>query len=103
MALCEATKEAIWLKNLMRDLGEVQESTVIWCDNQSAIKLTINHQFHQRTKHIDIRFHFIREAEENKLIQVKYIDTKEQLVDILTKPLFGTVLGYLKMKMKITT
>ena len=56
-------------------------------DNQGAIALAKNPIAHSRTKHIDIRFHFIREARENGLIQIKYCPTEEMLADLLTKPL----------------
>ena len=55
-------------------------------DNQGAIALAKNPIAHSRTKHIDIRFHFIREAQENGLIQIKYCPTEEMLADLLTKP-----------------
>ena len=56
-------------------------------DNQGAIALAKNPIAHSRSKHIDIRFHFIREAQENGLIQIKYCPTEDMLADLLTKPL----------------
>ena len=56
-------------------------------DNQSCISLAKNPTFHARTKHIDIRHHFVREAVENELIELVYCPTEEMIADILTKPL----------------
>lgn len=61
----------------------------LFCDNQSAIRLVRNPEFHQRTKHIDVKYNFIREQQEKGRIDVKYIATEEQLADIFTKPLPG--------------
>ena len=57
------------------------------CDNQGAIALAKDNKFHARTKHIDIRYHFIREAVEDGKILVKYIPTDDNTADIFTKPL----------------
>ena len=61
-------------------------------DNQGAIQLSNNNKFHACTKHIDVHYHFIREALENKLLEIKYVPTDENIVDIFTKllsrPLF---------------
>lgn len=56
-------------------------------DNQSAQKLTNNSMFHSRTKHIDIRHHFIRDAIKDNMIEIKYLSTNSMIADILTKPL----------------
>lgn len=61
--------------------------TVIWCDNLSTIAISKNPAHHGRTKHIDIRFHFIRGLISDELIALKYCKTEEQLADIFTKPL----------------
>jgi hypothetical protein len=62
-------------------------STTLYCDNQSAIALVNNPTFHQRTNQIDVRLFYIRELQEKKTINVVYINTEQQLADILTKPL----------------
>ncbi|GJW07711.1 retrotransposon protein, putative, ty1-copia subclass [Tanacetum coccineum] len=66
MALTEAVKESIWLKGLLIELGVNLRSVVVNCDNQSAIHLSRNAMFHERTKHINVRYHFIREIVESK-------------------------------------
>lgn len=59
----------------------------LFVDNQSAIKSLKNLEFHKRTKHIDVRYHFAREKIQEGLFDLEYIHTKEQQADILTKPL----------------
>lgn len=86
----EAAREAIWLQRLFLDLsGSTPDSTpmLLYADNQSAIKLSENPRFHERTKHIDIRYHFLRQAHENGQITVKYLATADMTADILTKSL----------------
>jgi hypothetical protein len=86
-----ATKEAIWLRRL---LNEVQpetatkaRATIIYCDNQGAIALAKDPQFHARTKHIDMQHHFVREKVSDGTIQLEYVDTENQVADGLTKAL----------------
>jgi hypothetical protein len=84
MALAEATKEALHLRNYcMHIISELQLIT-IYCDSQAAISLTKDNAKHSRTKHIDVRYHFIKEQKE---IQYVYTPTEENLADYLTKPL----------------
>jgi hypothetical protein len=88
VAASDACKEAVWLSSLLTELGETEEKSVpMYCDNQSAIQSIRNPAFHQRTKHIDVRYHFIRSLQENGIIDVSYVPSKEQKADILTKPL----------------
>ena len=60
MTITEAIKEAIWLRGLVSDFGLHQEGTVIFCDSQRVIHLTKNQIYHERTKYIDVRYHFVR-------------------------------------------
>ncbi|RWS08469.1 RxLR effector candidate protein-like protein, partial [Leptotrombidium deliense] len=85
IALAEAAKEAFWLRQLLVDLSLKQAATRILCDNQGAIKLVGNPEFHQRTKHIDVRHNFIRDAQSDGKITVQYVDTKKQAAGFLTK------------------
>ena len=88
MAVSAAVQDAIYLRKLFNDLGfEQREATVIHEDNQGCIALTENPVMHKRTKHIDIRHHFIRERVESGEIVLKYVATQDQLADMLTKPL----------------
>lgn len=86
MAATEAAKEAMWWRNFLRELGvEINQPTIICCDNQGAIQLAKNPALHPRSKHIDIRHHFIREVVANKIVELKYISTEIMGADILTK------------------
>jgi hypothetical protein len=90
MGETQATKEAIWLKRLLQELHvdrSQTQATIIFGDNQSAIALAKNPQFHARTKHIDIQHHFVREKQDEGLIDIRYISTAEQVADGLTKAL----------------
>ena len=88
IAASNANREAVWLRKLTSGLfGEKLETTIILCDNQSFIKLTENSVFHDRSKHIDLKYHYIRDMVQQNVIKLKYIATNDQVADILTKPL----------------
>jgi ribonuclease HI len=89
MALTEAAKEAIWLKKLLSKLGyySLKNPFHIFSDNQGAIDLGRNPIHHSRTKHIDIRHHFIREQIQAKEMEVEHCGTDEMIADVLTKGL----------------
>ena len=88
VALSTATQEAIWLRRLLTDVGgPLEEPIVINEDNQGAIAMAKNPVGHARTKHIDIRYHFVREGVQNGAIFLNYVATDEMIADILTKPL----------------
>eukprot|EP00253_Pinus_taeda_P019372 PITA_19372 len=80
--------QEVWMRRTLRSLGQEQaKGTVIFCDNSSAIALSKNSVFHKRTKHIDKRFHYIRELVNSGEIVLQHCRTREQIADILTKPL----------------
>ncbi|GBN96234.1 Retrovirus-related Pol polyprotein from transposon TNT 1-94 [Araneus ventricosus] len=89
MSLSDSCKEALYLHKLLSelDLGILCKQITINVDNNSAIKLAENSLFHSRTKHIDIRHHFIRDVLEDRKIAVKHVSTSKMGADILTKPL----------------
>jgi hypothetical protein len=88
IAACFASCEAIWLQKLLTILFDLEmEATVILCDNQSCIKMTKNLVFHDKLKHIEIRYHYIRDMVQRGVIKLQYVDTDEQVVDVLTKHL----------------
>jgi len=88
VAATHAAKEALWLRSLISEVfGNIFDATTLFSDNQSAIALSKDHQYHARTKHIDIRYHFIRWVIENGSIRLIYCPTEDMLADTLTKPL----------------
>ena len=88
MSTSQSTKEAIWLRKLLADVGFVQEgATTIMCDNQGCIALAKNPTHHSRTKHIDVQHHFIREKLESGEISLEYCPTEDMVADVLTKAL----------------
>ncbi|GKA61462.1 retrovirus-related pol polyprotein from transposon TNT 1-94 [Tanacetum coccineum] len=84
MALTEATKEGIWLKGLIEDLGFPQDQATVFCDSMSAMCLAKDQVYHDRTKHIDVRYHFICTE---RRIKVNKIGTEDNPADVFTKPL----------------
>jgi hypothetical protein len=88
VAQTHAAKELLWLRTIIGELNLPFETpTTLHCDNQGAIALAKDNKFHARTKHIDIRYHFIREAVEDGSINMQYIPTNDNIADIFTKPL----------------
>ena len=88
MAASLAACEGMWLRRLLSGLFECEvEATMVHCDNQSGIKLSKNPVFHDRSKHIDIRYHFLRDCVQRGTIRLKYIQTDEQVADNFTKTL----------------
>ena len=88
MALSVATQEAIWLRHLQEELGVTNTGpNLIYEDNQGAISMAKNPVFHKRTKHVQIRYHFMREAVEQGTITLEYCRTDEMLADSFTKAL----------------
>ncbi|GKC84348.1 retrovirus-related pol polyprotein from transposon TNT 1-94 [Tanacetum coccineum] len=94
MALTEAVKEAIYLRGLMEELGVRLNTMVVNCDNQGAIHLSWNHVFHERTKHINVRYHFIKEVLEAKIVKVLKVGTEHNTTDALTKVVPGQKLQH---------
>jgi hypothetical protein len=80
-------REAMWLRKLVSRLfGENIETTIIHCDNHSCIKLIENLVFDDRSKHMDLKYHYIRDMVQRKVIKLKYIATDEHAAYIMTKP-----------------
>ena len=86
MALSKAAKEATYIKALTTELGFYNQDNIpLYSDNSGAIQLAKNPVFHERSKHIGIRYHFIRQKIADNTISIHYIPTKEQKADGLTK------------------
>ena len=92
MSLTLAAQEAIWLNHLLADLQSQKEPSkpaIIYEDNQSAICMTKNPQFHGRCKHIAIKYHFVRDETKKGTINVQYCRTDDMIADMLTKGLYA--------------
>ena len=87
MALTKATKEGIWLKGLVSDLGLHHDHATMYCDSLSAICLAKDQVHHERTKHIDVRYHFL--SSETR-IKVKKVGIADNSADMFTKPVHQT-------------
>lgn len=97
MAASEATRELVWLKRLLNELiPEKLDKPMFLLDNLSAIRLVKNPEFHKRSKHIDIRYHFIREKFENNFFSLEHVTTTEMIADIFTKALPKQRFQYLR-------
>jgi hypothetical protein len=102
IAAATCCTQVLWMIQTLADL-EVKYTalTPIHCDSTSAISVSKNPVFHSKTKHIPIKYHFLREQVTNQIVQVHYIPTIEQIADIFTKPLAKTSFEYLRQKLGV--
>ena len=96
MAMIEAMKKIIWLQGLLDDLGIDHNLLKINCDSMRFIYLAKNQVYHARTKHIDVRFHFIQEILDKGDIELLKIHTKKNPADMFTKVASGVKFTYYK-------
>ena len=82
----KGVKEAMWLKGLVSELGYIHDKVEVFYDNQSSIHLTKNQMFHERTKHIDIKLHFIQDIVSQGIVSIEKIHMDDNLTDMVTKP-----------------
>ncbi|GJW16930.1 hypothetical protein Tco_0024366, partial [Tanacetum coccineum] len=87
IALSGCCAQVLWMRSQLTDYGLGFNKIPMYCDNKSAIALCCNNVQHSRSKHIDIRFHFIKEHVENGVIELYFVNTEYQLADIFTKAL----------------
>ncbi|CAJ2670756.1 unnamed protein product [Trifolium pratense] len=88
VAAASCSCQCVWLGNVLKHLRISQKNTtIINCDNSSSIKLSKNPILHGRCKHIDVRFHFLRDLAKDGIIELVHCRTQDQLADIMTKPL----------------
>jgi hypothetical protein len=94
--------QVLWMIQTLADLEVKYTAPIpIHCDNTSAINVSKNPVFHSKTKHIPIKYHFLREYVTNQTVQVHYIPNTEQIADIFTKPLAKTPFEYLRQKLGV--
>jgi hypothetical protein len=90
------------MKQTLTDIhAEYDEPIPIYCDNTSAINISKNPVMHSKTKHIPIKYHFLREKVPEKNIRVEYVGTKEKVADIFTKPLPWESFEYLRQRLGV--
>ncbi|OIT30359.1 retrovirus-related pol polyprotein from transposon tnt 1-94 [Nicotiana attenuata] len=90
VALASTIQEPIWLKKFLEhllDIAKNVEPVLVYCDSEAAISSTKDPKFHCKTKHIDIKYNYVRDMVRRNLVNVKYVSTKDMLADPLTKPL----------------
>ena len=102
MALSEVSREATYFCCFLKELGiRCEEGVTLFNDNISAQKLAMNLVFHSRTKHIDVRYHYVRECVESGTITIEHVASEDMPADILTKGLpiakNQRCVGFLKM------
>ena len=103
MALSEATQEAVWLKVFLNEIGDMasDEAVKIFEDNQGSIALANYPEFHKCTKHIDVRYYFVREKVEDGQVVLEYCPMQEMLADIMTKAIPAAQYCTLRSKLGI--
>ena len=88
VAAASCACQAVWMRRILKKLGHSHDgSTTVFCDNSSTIKLSKNPVMHGRSKHIDVRFHFLRDLVKDGAIELVHCGTENQLADVMTKPL----------------
>jgi hypothetical protein len=96
--------QILWMIQTLVNLKVTYTDPIpLHCDNTSAISLSKNHVIHSKYKHIPIKYHYLREQVTNIIVQLNYIPSTEQIVDIFTKPLVATPFGYLCQKLGVIT
>jgi hypothetical protein len=86
MASSQACKEAIWLHGLWGEFGRMHDKVKIFCDSQSAIHLARNQAYHNKTKHISVKYHFVRQVVDEGGVSLEKVHTKVNSADMFTKP-----------------
>nr|AAL93059.1 putative polyprotein [Oryza sativa Japonica Group]ABF96862.1 retrotransposon protein, putative, unclassified [Oryza sativa Japonica Group] len=100
-AVLDPDEDDSWLLSTLKDYGLTFEKVPLFCDNTSAINIAKNPVQHSRIKHIDIRFHFLRDHVEKGDVELQFLDTKLQIADIFTKPLDSNRFAFLRGELGI--
>ena len=104
IAIVACCTQVMWMKQTLQDMKvSIDEHISIKCDNTSAISISKNPVLHSKTKHIQIKYHFLREQVAQKLVKLEYVPTKEKIADIFTKPLAKEPFKYLRDKLGIVS
>lgn len=103
-AVANATAELIWVEVLLRELGISQpRPPSLWCDNIGATYLSANPIFHRQTKHVEVDYHFVRERVASRQLEVRFISSKDQIADIMTKPLPSTAFTQIRHNLNLVS
>ena len=103
IAVGSCCTQLLWMKKLLHDYGILQNTMCVFCDNTSAINLSKNPVQHSKSKHIEIRYHFIWDLMEDKIICLEFIHTDNQKADIFTKPFDGPLFESLRKTIGVGT
>lgn len=99
ISLAEACQEGVWIQRLLSNLNEpVQLPFVVFEDNQSCLKMISSEKFSNRSKHIDTKYHFVKDYVANNIVTCEYCPSEEMVADLLTKPLSANKINYLREK-----
>jgi len=102
MAATTCYAQVLWMKQNLVDLEiHYNDPSSILCDNTSAISVSKNPVLHSKTKHVPLRYHFLKDQVANKVVQLQYIPSTEQIVDIFTKTLSKAQFEYLRQKLGV--
>jgi hypothetical protein len=102
IATCSASSEVVWIRNLLVELFDLElEVTYIFCDNHSCIKLSENPMFHDKSKHVEIKYHYIKDLVQKRAVKLQYVATYEHIADVLTKPLSKVKFEYFRDKLGV--
>jgi hypothetical protein len=101
VAAASGCTQLLWIRQTLKEYGVNCDKVPLLCDNESAIEISYNPVQHSRTKHIEIRNHFMRDHVARFDIELAYVCTKDQLADILMKPLDEARFGYLRNALNI--
>ena len=97
VASCSGSCEVVWLWKLLSNLFDLQlYATCIYCDNQRCVNLSENPVFHDKSKHIKIKYHYIRDMVQRGVVKLQYVTTEEHIADVLMKPLARVKFKYFK-------
>jgi hypothetical protein len=96
MAIAKACKESVWLKCLYAKLCGDDSCVNLFCDNQSAIYLTNDQMFHERSKHIDVKYYYVRDMVAQGKLKVRKISTHDNPTDMMTKPVMLLSLSFVR-------
>ena len=102
VAACLASCEEVWIRNLLSDFFDLElEATCIFSDNQSCVKLSENPLFHDKSKHIENKYHYMKGMVQRREVKLQYVAMDEHLGNVLTKPLARVKFEYFKEKLGV--